>query len=172
MIDPKLAAWAERARQDGDQPDPLFPVEDQVLEQDQLEPRPEEENVTTTEDPDVEQEALFPEPTRVALARDTRSTAQRRRDAQTEAIALGQHPLAVPLKTSIPLHPDADRETYSENGTPRCGSCVHRQQVAGGNRNFPKCVVADGSRAAHGESTDVARYWPGCTDWEPRDGAR
>lgn len=118
--------------------------------------------MTTIED----QEALFPEPTRVAISTDGRSTAQRRRDRQADAIAVGQHPLAVPLRAVIALHPDADRHTYSDNGTPRCGSCVHRQRVHGGARNFPKCTVGDGWRATGGESTDIARHWPACIDYE------
>jgi hypothetical protein len=134
---------------------------------------------------------LFEMPARVPKPpkpKDWRSRAQRRRDRQAAAIELGQHPLSVALGTSIPLHPteQAARETGADVVGPTCGDCALRRSISGGNKSFPKCTAHpiprhrvddagkrwewnDYPRATHGDGTDVAAWWPACTDYQPKD---
>lgn len=93
-------------------------------------------------------------------------------------IAQGYHPLGEPIR----LHPDAPRELDSEEARrsdatgPRCGSCKYRQQIdvgQAGQRRVPKCMLPTmvGDRTTYpretaSETSDVAAWWPGCTDYE------
>jgi hypothetical protein len=142
---------------------------------------------------------LFDEPERVgvpdAAGRPEGMTeGEWRRARHAAAIVRGQHPLSVALGTPLPLHPEAAREFGPpSDGTPRCGSCDHRERMPGGNRSFPKCLAGayvtrhapthwekragtrigpDGlvaetryPRATHGAGTDVRRDWPACVDY-------
>lgn len=101
--------------------------------------------------------ALFDAPPAVPA----RSPDQRRTDRQAEAIRRGQHPLAVALGRSIPLHPDADRDASSTDNPRlplRCGTCTFR-----GVSRYPKCWHSD--RVTAGPGTDVRAWWPACTDY-------
>lgn len=96
------------------------------------------------------------------------TTGQRRRARQDEAVAHGQHPLAVALRIPIRLHPDAGKP-----GGPTCGTCVHRDPYNGGTASdFPKCWLpgANGKsgRITSGPGTDCKRAWPACVDHKPK----
>ncbi|MDP7706829.1 hypothetical protein [Mycobacterium sp. TY815] len=98
-------------------------------------------------------------------------TAQQHRKV-ARRIGAGIHPLGEPIR----LHPDAPRDLdYQEAkrstaGGPRCGSCRFREiqgwpkcmlpTVIGGRTIFPRNTGSDAS--------DVAAWWPACTNWEPR----
>lgn len=124
---------------------------------------------------------LFDEPPRVEAAPvETGTAAERRRARQLAAILAGQHPLSVALRVPIPLHPDAVRDDdRTTAGRVRCGGCALRRRLHGGNRSYPKCTAgrrehvasglrwAEHPRASHGDGTDVAAWWPACTDYEP-----
>ncbi|MER7002236.1 hypothetical protein ABT297_04195 [Dactylosporangium sp. NPDC000555] len=113
--------------------------------------------------------ALFdvePAPERPKLSGDAR-----RRNRQDEAMRHGQHPLAVTLKTSIPLHPKApaDATDRTVKGL-RCGSCRHRE--SGAVRGFPKCMLPGPTglpRVTRGPGTDCRGWWPACASWERRE---
>lgn len=85
-------------------------------------------------------------------------------------IGQGYHPLGEPLR----LHPDAPRDLDSEEARrsdatgPRCGSCRFRERQG----KWPKCVFPTtmGDRQLQlrntgGESSDIAAWWPACTDY-------
>lgn len=95
---------------------------------------------------------------------------ERRRRLVALRIATGVHPLGY-----VPLHPDAPRRRGDEG--PTCGDCRYRVTVGGRNRNYPKCelpvTIGDRTvypRATGCESSDIRRWWPACTDFQPRDG--
>lgn len=69
---------------------------------------------------------------------------------QADAIARGQHPLSIPLRTHLPLL----------GGDATCGGCAHRW--AG---QYPKCTIGNYVRASHGAATDVRAWWPACRDF-------
>lgn len=99
-----------------------------------------------------------PDPPRVA-----------RRARWQAAVDHGQHPLAVALRTSIPLHPDAVASLDPADGGPRCGGCGWRAVVDGGHAGrFPKCVIDGMLRVTNGPGTDVRRYWPACAQFDPQ----
>ena len=134
---------------------------------------------------------LFAEPPRVPrppVPHDPRSRAQRRRDLQAAAIDLGQHPLSVALRVSIPLHDDVRAAAMAGDAGagPTCRGCALRRSVSGGNKSFPKCTAQpversrvdehgktwrwnEYPRATHGEGTDVRGWWPACANYEPRE---
>jgi hypothetical protein len=109
------------------------------------------------------------------------------RARQAARIRSGMHPLALAFPM-LRLHPDAARVESDdrERGALRCGSCVHRRQVAGGARDFPKCLygmtitpipeaervkygptrVVRTPRVTHGPATDVRAWWPACVNYE------
>jgi hypothetical protein len=96
------------------------------------------------------------------------TTGQRRRARQAEAIAHGQHPLAVALRIPIRLHPDAGKPDG-----PTCGTCDWRDtQNLGTASSFPKCWLPDGrgkhSRITSGPGTDCRAGWPACVDHEAK----
>lgn len=102
----------------------------------------------------------------------TPTPGQRRRARQAVAIAHGQHPLAVALRVSIPLH--ADAAPVDDRTAPglRCGTCAHRQQLGGHARSYAKCTAGGDPngrgrrypRRTNGIGTDVLASWPACTD--------
>jgi hypothetical protein len=109
--------------------------------------------------------------------------AQAMRARQAARIAAGVHPLALD-GASLRLHPDA----ATDDG-PTCGTCVHRQQMGGHAKNYPKCLYGYTKtpipaeqqrpggprfritmpRVTRGAATDVRAGWPACTDWAPTD---
>jgi hypothetical protein len=130
-------------------------------------------------------DGLFAEPEHATGPVVTARPGERRRATHLAVIATGFHPLGVALKASIPLHPDAPRDGRREpDGTPRCGTCVHRRQRNTGTASsYPKCLVHPQERTAtntsgppyrwrsypratNGEGTDVAAWWPACADYE------
>lgn len=109
---------------------------------------------------------------------------ERRRRRQAAQITAGYHPLSLGRLLPILLHADsagrtATRDTAADHPI-RCGTCLHRQTVSGGDRGFPKCLYgaptypngnlapSRAPRATHGPGSDCAAWWPGCVDWAPR----
>lgn len=89
-------------------------------------------------------------------------------------IGQGNHPLG-----GLRLHPAAPRDLDSEEARrsdatgPRCGSCKFRQIIGVGNKRVPKCRFPTrvGDRETYprdtaNSETDVAAWWPACTDYE------
>lgn len=96
------------------------------------------------------------------------TTGARRRARQDEAVAHGQHPLAVALQTPIRIHADAGKPDG-----PTCGTCDWRDaQNLGTASTFPKCRLPDGqgrpTRISHGPGTDCKASWPACVDHKPK----
>lgn len=100
----------------------------------------------------------------------TRTAKEHRKVARR--IGAGIHPLGEPIR----LHPDAPRgldyqeAKRSTSDGPRCGSCRFREI-----HGWPKCMLPTviGGRAVFprntgSETSDVAAWWPACTDWEAR----
>lgn len=126
--------------------------------------------------------ALFPaDPYRAdpePSAPDDRTRGQRLRDRQAARIVAGLHPLSL-RGVYIRLHPAVPPDPSRDDGGdyPRCGTCRFRVLVGGRGRAFPKClvgyrppVVQTAPRYSGGDATDVRAWWPGCGDWEPKDG--
>lgn len=101
--------------------------------------------------------------------RPSRTAAEHRKVARR--IGNGTHPLGHPIY----LHPEAPRDLdaaeakTSESAGPRCGGCRFRRKHGG----YPKCLlptrVGDREtypRVSGSETSDVAAWWPACTDWE------
>lgn len=127
---------------------------------------------------------LFPAPEPVITVEAERGTpGARRRARQAMAIAAGQHPLSAALRSPIQLHPDARRDGQrGDDGSPRCGGCRFRVLTRPHDTTFPKCHahpvqrtnVIDGQawpyteypRSSSGPGTDVAAWWPACTDYQ------
>jgi hypothetical protein len=151
----------------------------------------------------TEPDGLFAEPPRTYAAAGEplreRTAGERLRDKQAHLIAVGRHPLSDPPGGRpqygiLRLHPDACRDVrwstgkaQIPEGAPTCGTCVHRQLVNGGARDWPKCTygrvetpspagdppgsaagvrVKPGPRETHGDRSDVRAWWPACTDYE------
>jgi hypothetical protein len=98
---------------------------------------------------------------------------------QEQAMLHGQHPLAVALKTSIPLHPDAPADPLDRNADgARCGGCRFRgPHNAGTAHTFTKCWWQPSKpgpkpRISRGAGTDIRAWWPACTDYAPRETTR
>lgn len=108
---------------------------------------------------------------------------------QADAVHRGVHPLAL-VRPTIRLHPDADPKhtATAENADSRplrCGTCRWRDQVSRSANTYPKCMWrpasdqpneqgrhrSDPPRYSAGQATDVRGWWPGCTDWQPREEA-
>lgn len=143
---------------------------------------------------DIEPLGLFPEPEHAGpmpLPEDA-TAGERRRARQAAAIARGHHPLSVALRAPLPLHPLASRDVGDpRDGTPRCGTCDHRERMATGASVHAKCTAGafessrpvyrgetgahvrpDGRvavtvypRRTHGPGTDVQRGFPACVDY-------
>lgn len=115
------------------------------------------------------------------------SPGQRLTKRQSDAIAVGRHPL-----TRGPLHPLASRhrDASSPKADPfTCGSCYFREALGYHTRSYPKCMVPgpvrayrkqpggdwrfetiEGApRATHSAASDVRAWWPACTDYSPGD---
>ena len=119
-------------------------------------------------------DALFPlEP---GQERPRLSGDARRIRRQEQAILHGQHPLAVALKTSIPLHLDGPADPLDRNAPGlRCGGCQFRgPHNAGTATTFTKCwwqppgKPGPKPRISKGPGTDVRAWWPACTEYQPR----
>lgn len=102
------------------------------------------------------------------------SAGRRRTQRQLEALRAGQHPLGLPLRVCLPLHPDAPPVDDRKAEGPRCGDCRFRELMHGGANSYPKCLRGwDGDRhkdppwASHGGGTDVRSWWGACKFWEP-----
>lgn len=101
--------------------------------------------------------------------KESRTAAEHRKVARR--IATGFHPLGEPIR----LHPNAPRELDAAEAKgskatgPRCGGCVFRVKSGG----YPKCLLPSrlGDRTTYprvsgSETSDVAAWWPACTDWK------
>jgi hypothetical protein len=100
----------------------------------------------------------LPEPERL-------TDGQRRIRRQAALLASRMHPLGAPLRLHREAAPAADKDAPGR----RCGNCVFRQLVNGGNRDYPKClfpspITGAPVRATHGGASDVRAWWPACTD--------
>lgn len=134
-------------------------------------------------------DALFPGPDPTPAPQST-TAGQRLRARQSDRIRAGLHPLAH-VATNLRLHPDAVLvvENDGRRTDPyRCGSCAHRRLVGGHATPFPKCLhgytrtpIPEAEqkpngpkfriktpRVTNGAATDVAAWWPGCTEWTPQ----
>ena len=92
------------------------------------------------------------------------SPGQRLTQRQAGLVAMGIHPL-----TRRHLHPDADPTRTSaspQDGTPTCGTCVHRELLDYHNKRYPKCLL-NADKVTHGPASDVRAWWPGCLDFTP-----
>lgn len=139
-------------------------------------------------------DGLFPAPERVGvIVPDTETPGERKRRRHLAALEQGRHPLSLALGSGLPLHRDARRDgDRVDDGSPRCGGCVHRVVEGGRSKPYPKCHVhpervsrralpyerdrADENgrvwfteypRATRGEGTDVPAWWPACHDYTP-----
>lgn len=103
-------------------------------------------------------------------------SAQRRRTLRQAALLkAGRHPLSGLAGRPIRLHPDAPPAGDRNAPGPRCGDCVFRELMPGGNRSYPKCVrgwesgpMHDAPLASHSAASDVRRYWPACEHWSAK----
>jgi hypothetical protein len=83
-------------------------------------------------------------------------SAQRRQTLRQRAdVAAGRHPLT---------HGRLSADPHA-----RCGNCYFRVLMDWHNRRWPKCTFGDGARMAHSSTSDVRRWWPGCTDHQYGD---
>lgn len=88
---------------------------------------------------------------------------------QADDIAAGRHPLTLAYTLVLPLHADGDRTRTAaspQDGTPTCGTCVHRRTVDYRGKWYPKCTH-DQAPLSHGPATDVRAWWPACVRFEP-----
>ncbi|MGH8793572.1 MAG: hypothetical protein ACRDXX_13125 [Stackebrandtia sp.] len=84
----------------------------------------------------------------------------RRDAAHLTRLEAGRHPLSW-MSGTLRLHDEAAPVSDKTAPGRRCGDCVHRQLIHDGTgRAYPKCRL----RPAHGPSSDVAAWWPACTD--------
>ncbi|TDD77714.1 hypothetical protein [Actinomadura rubrisoli] len=97
------------------------------------------------------------------------SADQKRTRRQLAALVNGQHPLSLTLSRPLPLHPDAAPPGDTKADGLRCGNCRFRELLSYGPRNWPKCMFGDGVRRSHGAGTDVRKWWPACSDYQPKD---
>jgi hypothetical protein len=93
---------------------------------------------------------------------------ERRRRRQAAAVAAGYHPLHL-VVVGVRLHPEAnlDAPVGTRSAPFTCGSCVHRFNVGGNAKSYPKCDVP--GRASHSEATDVKSSWPACMEYVPSE---
>jgi hypothetical protein len=97
---------------------------------------------------------------------DDLSPDARRRARQYNALLSGSHPLSLATGHHISLHAEAAPADDRDAPGRRCGTCTWRKQTGHHSRSYPKCGI-DHRRLTHGAGTDVAAWWPGCTDHEP-----
>lgn len=88
----------------------------------------------------------------------------RRRQRQAQALAHGYHPLGVALGAHIRLHPQAAPAGDRAADGARCGTCRWREPG-----RYPKCFYDRPHRISHGPGTDVAAWWPACTNYESKE---
>jgi hypothetical protein len=115
---------------------------------------------------DVEPDAR-PVPTE-GLSADRRRTLR-----QTDALAAGQHPLAVALRWPLALHTDAAPADDVKAPGLRCGTCRFRELTLHNDYRHPKCMYGATDKTApretRGAGTDVRRWWPACRDYQPAE---
>lgn len=94
---------------------------------------------------------------------------ERRKRLVATRIARGEHPLG-----RIRLH--ADAASGREGDGLRCKTCRFRELMGGHQRSYPKCrlpLVIGGHetfpRDTGCESSDIAAWWPACTDYQSRE---
>lgn len=94
---------------------------------------------------------------------------ERRKRLVLTRIARGEHPLG-----RIRLH--ADAAAGREGQGLRCKTCRFRELMGGNQRSYPKCrlplVIGEGEtypRDTSSESSDIAAWWPACTDYQPKE---
>lgn len=105
----------------------------------------------------------------------TRTQQYHRRVAKR--IGSGEHPLGGGLRLAdgAPRDLDAAEAKRSTSKGPRCGSCRFRKLMSVGNQRVPKCRLpsryGDGVRYLRdtaSETSDIAAWWPACTDYEEK----
>jgi hypothetical protein len=94
------------------------------------------------------------------------------RARQADKLARGLHPLTRQGWPPILLHREAAPATDAAAPGLRCGGCKFRQVIGHHDRKYPKCVLPDRwgepSRATHGDTSDVRKWWPACADYKPK----
>ncbi|WP_433465730.1 hypothetical protein [Spirillospora sp. CA-128828] len=99
-------------------------------------------------------------------ATETPSPDQKRTRRQRDMLAAGYHPLTLVMSRPLRLHDDAAPADDSKADGARCGGCRFRELKHYGPRSWPKCTI--GGRESHGGGTDVRKWWPACTDFQPK----
>jgi hypothetical protein len=126
-------------------------------------------------EPDPGQGSLFELGARFPLVEpvEPRTAGQVRLDRHAQAVRGGYHPLSLTAAPGLRLHAQAAPIEPRTAGGLRCGTCRFRQLAGRHAKDYPKCAFPDPDartwpRQSSGDGTDVRRYWPACTDYQPR----
>ncbi len=125
---------------------------------------------------DADALGLTEPPAPLGAGRPSRTRGQIRIARQAQALAARWHPLSLTSAPRLRLHAQAAPADDRRAEGLRCGTCRFRVLAGGHSRAYPKCHWPDPDvwqvgggwpRATHGDGTDIARWWPACTDYQP-----